>query len=75
MDIPVPAEELDYDEDAEELFTGPSFADESYEDFDVSDELSGSQSGVATVLTTNPGLVSQYTQLGAAPGTPVDGVP
>ena len=45
------------------LFTGPSFADDSYEDFDVSDELSGSQSGVATLLTTNPGLVSQYTHM------------
>ena len=64
MDIPVPAEELDYDEDAEELFTGPSFADDSYEDFDVSEEQSGAQSGVATVqslITTIPDLVSQYT--------------
>ena len=68
MNIPVPTEELDYDEDAEELFTGPSFADDSLEEYDaleISEELSGAQSGVATLqflTTTNPGLVSQYTQ-------------
>ena len=39
MNIPVPVEDLVYDEDEEELFTGPSFAEDSYEDFDVSDEL------------------------------------
>ena len=35
MNIPVPTEELDYDEDAEELFTGPSFADDSLEEYDA----------------------------------------
>ena len=63
--IPVPAGELDYDEDAEELFTGPSFADDSleeYDDLEISEEQSGAQSGEATLqITYNPGLVSQYT--------------
>ena len=78
MDIPVPTEELDYDEDAEELFTGPSFADDSleeeYDDLEISDEQTGAQSGGIIATTdamdaSGPVLVSQYTQLGAAPGT------
>ena len=71
MDIPVPTEELDYDEDAEELFTGPSFADDSleeeYDEPEFSDEQTGAQSGgiIATTDATGasgPVLGSQYTQ-------------
>ena len=79
MDIPVPTEELDYDEDVEELFTGPSFADDSleeeYEEPEISDEQTGAQSGGMITTTdatgaSGPVLGSQYTQLGAAPGSP-----
>ena len=64
--IPVPAGELEYEEDPEEVFIGPVFGDDSleeeYDDLEISEEQSGAQSGQAALqITYNPGLVSQYT--------------
>ena len=64
--IPVPAGELEYEEDPEEVFIGPVFGDDSleeeYDDLEISEEQSGAQSGQAELqITYNPGLVSQYT--------------
>ena len=63
--IPVPAGELEYEEDPEEVFIGPVFGEdflEEYDDLEISEEQSGAQSGQADLqITYNPGLVSQYT--------------
>ena len=68
----------DYDEELDESFHGPGFLEEEfyenegYEEGDHDDEQTGAQ-GVA-LDATGPVLVSQYTQLGAVPGTPQAGV-
>ena len=68
---------LEYDEDNEEAFTGPSFLEEEYYDNEGydEDEYDDEQSAAQRDDPSNAGLVSQNTQLGAAPGTPEAGVP
>lgn len=77
VDVPI----LEYDKDQEENFLGPSFlqeeeydGDEYYDEGDAYDEYDNELSAAQPSSGSNAGLVSQHTQLGAAPGT-ADAVP